>query len=182
MSIELTVADAGRVQRFFDANPEYFIDINGRPPHPGLGKEEIEELPPPEMPFTRKYALGFEDAGGELQATAMIVSDLLAPHVWHIGLFIVATRLRGTGLARGLYDGLEAWMRAEGADWIRLGVVAGNARAERFWERCGYVQTRVRAGVDTGGRINDIRVMMKALSGGSLPEYLALVPRDRPEG
>ena len=179
--VELTVDDGNRLQRFFEENPEYFLAVNGTPPPPGIGREEIEELPPPGMPYSRKYSLGFEDGSGDLRAIAMVVSDLLAPRVWHIGLLIVATRLRGTGLAQSLLAELEAWMRGEGAEWIRLGVVIGNARAERFWKRAGYVETRVRHGVDTGGRLNDIRAMVKPLCDGTIDQYLSLVARDRPE-
>src|SRR5690349_11094016 len=79
--IDLGPLDGDSVHGFFEANPQYFVDINGKPPHAGLGREEIEELPPPEMPFTRKYALGFEDGAGDLQTIAMIVSDLHATRV-----------------------------------------------------------------------------------------------------
>lgn len=56
-----------------------------------------------------------------------------------------------------------------------------NTRAERFWESMGYLQTRTRAGVQMGKRSNTLRVMVKPLAGGSIEEYLSLVPRDRPE-
>ncbi len=79
---------------------------------------------------------------------ANVVSDLLATGVWHLGLFIVATRLHGSGAAVLLYDRLEAWMGASGAQWLRLGVVRGNVRAERFWERRAYVEMRERTGPD----------------------------------
>jgi hypothetical protein len=39
----------------------------------------------------------------------------------------------------------------------------------------------VREGVDTGGRINVLRVMVKALAGQPLVDYLERVPRDRPD-
>jgi hypothetical protein len=62
-----------------------------------------------------------------------------------------------------------------------LGVVSGNARAERFWASVGYAETRARGGYQIGNQINELRVMCKPLAGGSLAEYLALVPRDRRE-
>ena len=71
-------------------------------------------------------------------------------------------------------------MIEQGARWLRLGVVRGNARAERFWERCGYVQVRERGPVQMGRKTNLLRVMVKPLAGGTLDEYLALVARDRP--
>ena len=70
-------------------------------------------------------------------------------------------------------------MKAGGAKWLRLGVVAGNTRAERFWEKCGYREVRTREGVRMGERLNTLRVMMKPLGRGSVDEYLQLVPRDQ---
>jgi RimJ/RimL family protein N-acetyltransferase len=181
--VEMDSNDAApRLQRFFDENPEYFLAVNGEAARDGEAAEELASRPPPEMPFRRVWNLEFTGEGGEMTGMAGVISDLLAPSVWHIGIFIVATKLHGTGAAREMHDQLEAWMRSSGAKWIRLGVVAGNARAERFWERLGYVETRRTKGVQMGKKTNDLRVMVKPLAGGSIDEYLALVPRDRPEG
>jgi predicted GNAT superfamily acetyltransferase len=117
----------------------------------------------------------------ELVAMANIISDLLAPGVWHIGLFVVATSRHGTGDAQTLHHGLETWAIANGAHWLRLGVVQGNARAERFWESLGYFETRTREGIVMGKLKNTIRVMVKPLAGDSLEQYLSLIERDRPE-
>ena len=63
-----------------------------------------------------------------------VVADLLAEQVWHVGLFIVATgaarQRRAAPRSTAL---LERWMVDQGAHWLRLGVVRGSARAERFW-------------------------------------------------
>jgi len=56
--------------------------------------------------------------------------------------------------------------------------VVGNARAEHFWIRCGFIDVRLRAGVPMGARVNDVRVMVKPLTGEALADYRALVPRD----
>jgi ribosomal protein S18 acetylase RimI-like enzyme len=72
-------------------------------------------------------------------------------------------------------------MKGGGAQWARLGVVAGNARAEKFWERLGYVEVRRRRGVQMGRRTHDVRVMVKPLAGGRFAQYLSLVARDRPD-
>ena len=114
-------------------------------------------------------------------AVAILVSDILAPGVWHLGLFLVATELHGDGSAQVLYQRLEAWAGDLGAQWMRLGVVRGNARAEAFWRKRGFVELRQRDGVEMGARVNTVRVMAKPLAGGSFAQYLALVPRDRPE-
>jgi hypothetical protein len=112
---------------------------------------------------------------------ANVVEDLLASGVWHIGTFIVATSRHGTGDAQALYRGLEQWASANGANWLRLGVVTGNTRAERFWLSEGYVGTRTREGLPFGRQTRTVRIMVKPLAGGTLAEYLSIVPRDRPE-
>jgi ribosomal protein S18 acetylase RimI-like enzyme len=72
-------------------------------------------------------------------------------------------------------------MRDNGARWLRLGVVEGNTRAERFWEKQGYVEVRKRGDYPVGERLATLRMMVKLPADGSLGEYLERVPRDRPE-
>jgi GNAT superfamily N-acetyltransferase len=178
---ELSREEIPRLQEFFVANPEYFLAVEGRPAAPDAGQEAYEATPPAGWSFDRKYVLGIEDASGSLLAMADILANLFAKGVWHVGLYIVATSLHGSGAAREIYESIESWMKSNGARWARLGVVVGNERAERFWKRMGYVEVRQRLAIPMGDRINDIRVMMKPLSGGSMDEYLALVERDRLE-
>lgn len=133
-----------------------------------------------------RWYLGFFDAAGRLAAVADITSDLLAAGVWHLGLFIVETARHGRGEAQALYLAVEDWARANGAAWMRLGVVHGNARGEAFWARQGYVEVRRREGMTFGEVTRTVRVMVKPLVGGSkvgdsIDAYLAMVPRDRPE-
>ena len=180
-AVELHAQDIPALQEFFEANPEYFIAVNGQPPRRDEAHEEFHDAVPAGMPYTRKWLIGFVDGSGSLIGMASVVSDLLAARVWHIGLFVIATTLHGSGRAMAIHDRLEAWMRDQGARWIRLGVVEGNARAERFWEKAGYREVRKRVGVEMGARINTLRVMAKPLAGATLDEYLARVARDRPE-
>ncbi len=179
--VELSSGDAPVLQRFFEANPAYFDAVFGEPAGPDAARDEIGDLPPAGWSFTRRWLLGYATADGELAAVADVVSDLLVPGVWHIGLFIVATSRHGSGDAGVLYRGLESWAASNGARWLRLGVVQGNARAERFWEAQGFVETRTRLRVEMGRRTNTLRVMVKPLPGGTLDAYLALVPRDQRE-
>jgi len=181
-ALELQGADVPVMQRFFDANPEYNLLINGEPPGPDDAQTEFDEAPPPEMPHGKLWWIAFTDAQHTLHGVAHVVTDLLAPGVWHVGLFIVATALHGQGAAPALYQALERWMAAQGAQWLRLGVVQGNARAEAFWLRQGYVEVRQRHDVPTGARRNTIRVMVKPTGADhNVSNYLAVVGRDRPE-
>jgi hypothetical protein len=101
--------------------------------------------------------------------------------VWHTGLFIVDQPLHGNGAAASFYRALERWMIGQGAVWLRLGVIAGNTRAEAFWARMGYAELRQRSGMNYGLLTHTVRVMAKPAGMRGLDEYLALVPRDRPE-
>ncbi len=178
---ELAGADVPRVQALFEANPEYFLAMNGRPPAPNEAQVEFAELPPVHLEFTRQWFAGLFDWDHRLVGVAVVVSDLGATHVWHVALFLVATYLHGQGVASEIFVALEGWAQRSGAKWLRLGVIEGNARAVRFWSRHGFRQVRMRTGVDTGGRLNNIRVLVKPLEASEVAEYLAHVPRDQPD-
>jgi len=177
---ELGPGDVAEVQGFFERNPEYFLAVNGEGPGPDEAKNEFADRPPAGMPYRAMSLLGFFDGDSALIGLATIVGDFIQAHIWHVGLFIVASALHGSGVAHALYRQLERWMAGQGAQWLRLGVVQGNVKAERFWLRCGYVQVRERGPVAMGKKSNMLRVMVKPLAGGALADYLALVERDRP--
>ena len=179
-AVELGVADVPSLQRFFETNPAYFVTVTGQPPGPDEAQAEMDDAPPAGWTWTSRWTIGFVDDTDALVGMASVVSDLLAVGIWHIGLFVTATALHGTGTAYVLNDALESWARERGAHWLRLGVVRGNARAERFWERVGYAEVRERCGVPAGTRLGTIRVMVKPVRGGELADYLVRVPRDRP--
>ena len=181
--VELCDADAPALQRFYEENPAYSQAVEGMPPPAGSAQDTFDARPPAGWPYGRKWVLGFaEDDGESLIGMADLLSDLFTNGVWHVGLFMVATPLQGHGVASALYEGLEAWMIERGAVFGRRGVVVGNARAERFWERCGYREVRRREGIPMGRRENDKRVMVKPLAEASISDYLALVARDRMDG
>jgi len=170
--------DIPRLQRFFECNPDYFRSVNGEMPAADEAYRELHSTLPDGWSFSWQRSIAFVDGRDDVVAVASVVADLLASGVWHIGLFIVATPLHGTGAARSLYEALERFAATSGARWLRLGVVVGNARAEHFWIRCGFIDVRLRAGVPMGARVNDVRVMVKPLTGEALADYRALVPRD----
>jgi hypothetical protein len=180
-TIELTAEQEPLLQRFFEANPDYFLAVHGEPAGTNEAHEEICGPLPVGFSFTKKWVTGYLKTDNSLIAMTTIVSDFLAPGVWHIGLFILATSHHGTGEAQAIYRGLESWAVFNGANWMRLGVVQGHERAEHFWKTLGYFETRTREGVKMGKMINTVRVMFKPLAGGTLEQYLSRVQRDRPE-
>lgn len=177
---DLSVSGEQVLREFFDENPLYFLSVHGEPALPGEAHEEIYGELPVGWAYKHKYVFGYQDSNGKLAAMANVISDLLAMGVWHVGTFIVATDRHGTGQAQALYDSIEKWCHTAGARWMRLGVVEGNARAEAFWGRCGYMQVAKREGIVMGQKTNTIRVMAKPLCGQSTNEYYGLVERDRP--
>jgi GNAT superfamily N-acetyltransferase len=179
-AVELAEEDLPALQAFFVANPEYFQAVTGAPPRPDEAKQELESRPPPGLPYDKVYVLGFLDSSGQMVAMASVLTDLLAAGVWHISLFIIATALHGTGTAGLLYERLEKWAKDEGASWLRLDAVAGNLKAERFWEKAGYKDVQ-RLPVQLGSMTHTVRVMVKPLQGSDIDEYLREVPRDRPK-
>ena len=108
-TLELGPAHETLLQSFFDANPEYFVTVNGEPAGPGEAREEIESELPAGWSFTKRWIIGYADGRGELAAMASVVTDLLATGVWQIGLFIVATARHGNGEARILHQGLQGF-------------------------------------------------------------------------
>lgn len=176
----LRAADVPALQALFDANPGYFQAVNGRPARPDEAQAEFDEVPPAHLTHAAHWKASVCDGQGRMVGTVVVLSDFCAPGVWHLGLFLLATPLHGSGLAAALHQALLDWAGARGAQWMRLSVIVGNARAERFWARQGYVEVRRRLGIDTGGRRNDARVMVKSLGSQGLDAYLARVPRDQP--
>jgi GNAT superfamily N-acetyltransferase len=176
----LGAADVPALQHFFEANPDYFLSTGGEPPRPDEAQQELDDDPPAGMTYRERGLLGIVDDAGQLRAMASLLSDFLAPGVWHLSLYWLADALHGRGAAGATLAALQRWAAAQGAQWLRLGVVRGNMRAERFWERQGFVQTRERGPVAIGRRQPMLRVMVKPLAGGTPAQYLTLVARDRP--
>jgi GNAT superfamily N-acetyltransferase len=177
---ELQRGELPALQALFEANPQYFITVGGQGPRADEAVAEYEELPPPHLSYSGRWFTGFFDAQQALGGMAIVLSDLCAGGVWHVALFILADDWHGTGAARELYNALEAWAARSGATWMRLGVVQGNVRAERFWRAQGFAPVRTRPLVNASGQPKTVHALIKPLHGGTLAQYLQLVPRDHP--
>jgi RimJ/RimL family protein N-acetyltransferase len=178
---ELRPDELPTLQALYEANPDYFFTVGGQAPRPDEAQQEFDERPPAHLGYGSRWFAGIFDRTGRLAGLIILVSDLSAPQVWHTALFFIEMRLRGTGAAGEIHASLEAWAEAGGARWLRLGVVVGNAPAERFWSKCGYLEVRTREIEVALGVIRTTRVMVKPLAGNTLDEYLRRVPRDQPD-
>ncbi|HQR19962.1 MAG TPA: GNAT family N-acetyltransferase [Burkholderiaceae bacterium] len=182
---EAVAADAsaiGELQAFYEANPEYWHLVHGHAPVPDEATQEFDARPPAEMSYSAVPMWLIRDrVSGRLIGEVSAVTDLMAPGVIHLGFFIVDKARQGSGFAAEVYGAYEAWAIAHGARWLRLGVVEGNQRAHRFWVRNGYREVRRRHDYEIGSLRHTLLVMVKALQPYTFDDYLALVPRDRPE-
>jgi GNAT superfamily N-acetyltransferase len=179
-AVEMFVFDVPRLQAFLEANPEYSMTLSGAPPRPEEAREEFEALPPAGWPCQRKWMILFADPAGGVIGVADVLAGLFVPAVWHVGLFITANALHGSGRPRAMYEALEAWMKSRGARWLRLGVVERNVRGEKFWRARGFTELRTRADYEAGGQRHLLRVMAKPLAAADWDWYRRNVPRDDP--
>jgi GNAT superfamily N-acetyltransferase len=172
------------LQALYDANPGYFVLLNGRPAPPDAAAQDYAERPPAHLPYDAIHFLGLFNPKGALDGAAILAQNQCTAGAWHIALFFVATHLHGGGTAQAFYDALEAWMRSQGARWLRLNVADVNLRAQAFWARQGFVVLRERDNMDTGGALHTMQVRLKPPLGedaaASIAEYLQRVPRDEP--
>jgi len=182
IAVALGPEDAPALQDFLEANPLYSEICYGRPWLPGDAVKELADLPPPDWPQGPSHWWAVLDRGdGGWIGLITFTEELLAAHVWHIGLFLVATAEHGTGLAHEMHEAWVAHARRNGARWLRLGVVCSNARATAFWQRAGYVEVRQRHGVKYGELTHSISVRIKPLGDATIEEHLAQVAREWPE-
>jgi GNAT superfamily N-acetyltransferase len=178
---ELTAVDELAIQAFFEANPGYFMVCNGEPPKPDEAHQELKGDMPDGWNYDTRWIWGYIDEQGSLVALINIISDLWSTGVWHIAFFIVDSARHGSADARLIHGDIERWAQQNGAQWMRLVVVQGNVKAERFWAKIGYQETRTLEGIPMGKRINTLRMMVRPLGDRTLQEHLQRVPRDRPE-
>lgn len=176
---ELYSTDAAELQSFFDRNTEYFLICHGEPARPDEAAKELELKLPDGLACNKQWFIAFREQGVGLIAVEHVVKDLFSEGVWHIGLLLLDACRHGKGDAQLIYAATEQWAVTQGARWLRIGVVADNLKAKRFWESRGFSSVYERKSVVMGLKKNTIFTMIKALSGATIPQYLELVDRDR---
>ena len=174
--------DIADIQAFTESNPEYWLLTHGHPPAPDDAAANFDRRPPADMGYSEHLSfLVRHGSSREVVAQIDVAADLLAAGVYHLGFFMTATRMRGTGFAHRLYEAYEQWAIDRGARWLRLGVVELNRRAEAFWRRAGYLELKREDDYILGDRSHVLITMVKPMRGETLRDYLDAVPRDRTE-
>ncbi len=62
----------------------------------------------------------------------------------HVADLLVAEGHEGQGIATALLKHAEEWARAQGYDWMTLGVFEQNVRAERLYHKLGFRRDVIR--------------------------------------
>jgi GNAT superfamily N-acetyltransferase len=92
-------------------------------------------------------AVFFLESGGEARGLACGKRDASDPQTVHLLAMWVHPDLRGSGAADVLIAAVKDWATEIGAARVRLGLVEGNMRAQRCYERAGFRLTGGRSRV-----------------------------------
>ena len=139
-----------RLQRFFDANPEYFLATTGQVACPTDAHDELNDGLPEAWPYSAITRLGYFNAQGELAAMANVVSDsshrasgTSAPSSWKPHVMAVGTRRPSTRASSNgrppMAPGSCAWVLC----WATTGQSASGSDRATCRLACGTALTWV---------------------------------------
>lgn len=133
----ITNAEIPAALRLMQSNPAFYRVC---PPEPTAASVafDLVHLPPRAVPED-KYFLGFWDGETLVALLDLILHYPTRQHAF-FGFFMLDASRQGRGEAAAIVKETLAALRSEFSA-VRLGVVIGNTRAERFWARCGFTPT-----------------------------------------
>jgi GNAT superfamily N-acetyltransferase len=132
-----TAAELGAVRPLWDALYRHLGEVAGRPMAAPDGFDRWIGAYDRVAGRTRQV---FADRDGFVEALVRAAPAWAPPALTgFVGQLYVLPAARGGGLAAALLGAAEEWCRSRGVDQVELQVMAGNAVAERFWRRQGYL-------------------------------------------
>lgn len=146
------------LQAVIEKCTDYFELVTGLPPGPAEANSTFMVVPEGKG-YEDKLLLGiYKD--GQLVGYLDVIRDYPQHGTWSLGLMMLIPECRNRGLGRQVYQSFERWAASQGAVQMRLGVVAQNTGAYRFWQRLGF-DTVERKRMTFGRQENDVSVMVK---------------------
>ncbi len=136
MKLELVAAGD---PRFRDWMRRYREEMTGEPPPEASLNRYLEALFAEQG--KRRYVWWGIDNARKVGFAVVVMSKHWADQartVAQVGEFFVYPEFRREGMGRRMAQALLEWLKANGADEIQSGVVAGNLRGLRFWETVGF--------------------------------------------
>jgi GNAT superfamily N-acetyltransferase len=97
---------------------------------------------PPKQPLHDMYKIGLFQSE-HLIGFFDVARNYPQEATWYLGLFLVDVQSRRQGIGRKVLIALEHWMKEQGAKQVMLAVLGENQAALSFWQREGFMQTRV---------------------------------------
>lgn len=155
-------ADRRALQQLCQRSADYFRLTTGALPPPDAARRLLSAGPPDAAP-QQKRLLGLFSEAGDLVGVLDVVRDYPAGGTWHLGLLLLDPERRGQGVGQAFYEAFETWAAERGAYRIRIGVVAQNKEALRFWRRLGFAELERRPEVQMGRRSNTVVVLMRQI-------------------
>ena len=126
------------LQELLERCEDFEVLVTGHPPDPHAAADLLIEVPP-DHPLRDKFVIGVWTDDG-LTAAIDVLRDFPEPHVWYLGLLLVAPEARGSGLGARIVEALKTWIRSHDGRTIRLVTQDQNPDALRFWLAQGFVQ------------------------------------------
>ena len=160
-AVRMTEDDEPSVQLLLEECSDFNLLVTGLPVARTDAKELFTDLPPGKD-MVDKTIIGFYK-GQNLVGIMDNIRGYPEPGTWFIGLMLLVPDERGKGMGRNLISGYEQWAGLQGAQAIRLGVVAENCDGYRFWERSGYQMVEKRPARRFGNKEQEIFLFRKEL-------------------
>ena len=110
----LTVHDAGDVADLYARCIDYFMLQDGEPATLADAIDLFRDVPE-EKSSADQTIMGWRNENG-LIAVSAILRDYPSDRVWYLGFMIVESAARGQGIGRSIYDAIEQWAVARGAE------------------------------------------------------------------
>ena len=133
----LTTDDLSCLLKLCKTNPYYYEHC---PPDPTLEtlKQDMVALPPKTTKKDKRYVGFFK--GNELIAVLDLILNYPNPETCFIGFFMMHKKYQGQGVGSQIIQNVLAYL-SKFYNAVRLGHVATNEQAKRFWLKNGFQYT-----------------------------------------
>jgi GNAT superfamily N-acetyltransferase len=130
--------DESILNEFCIRNSDFFEFQSGQGCHLQAANEILIDLPPGKQLVDKRVWGIFKN--NQLLAVIESITDYPEKGFWFLGLFIIDEDFKKTGFSYHSYHYFEETLVPVGVNKIRLGVLAGNQTALRFWSKIGFTE------------------------------------------
>jgi RimJ/RimL family protein N-acetyltransferase len=132
--------DLPAIETVFEAGRDYLEMVSAEVDIHAEAQAFLTELPPGKD-IADKQSIGIFSDTDRWIGLMDVIRDYPDPGMWWIGLLLLRSDQRGSGLGGQILEAFSAFALRSGARELRLGVVGQNPAAFRFWQRMGFIET-----------------------------------------